>query len=602
MKANKDIQQHFSIRKLSVGLASVLIGISFLGYGAQTVHADTTGGSAAQSVIETKAASSNSPVAKQVTQPAKQVAPVAKSSNDTAVTAAPKAGDTTLVKPAAKSEANTPKIVASESKASTDTKKNAVTTVKKAEVQKQVPVKKTADEKGKTKTLEVGKTSKAVPKDLAAQKREEVPAWNLNDWDNTVSGGNMTLTNYKGHDADVYIPNAADLKEKDPTSTINRVYINRCTIDSLRNKATTSNVTVSHKGDQKVIFDGNNLASAFANANNLHHLDLACLDVSGVQNMGHLFANDSSLQSVDVTGWNTSRVHWMDNMFLHDSELTTIAGIGGWDTSSVETISHMFDCVVAKPYSSEPGSFTYPEPAGKLTQLNLSNWDTSHVNNMEGVFWGQKELTSVGDFTNWKTDHVTTMRAMFEYCTKLTFSDQAISHMSHWNTGNVTTMRETFDGLASQADLSCVQNWDTHNVTDMSYMFDGDKNLTNVGDLTHRGNIWDTSKVGSETTLSNGAEAQNYGMSLMFRDCEKLPEIKGIGTWDVSHVTKMRQMFYNTKSLKAIDLRGWTTRNLKIAGELFAYSGVQNVDMSGLDLSNLAHFSGSGMLTYVRVC
>ena len=36
----RNIQQHFSIHKLTIGAASVLIGLSFLGFGTQTVHAD----------------------------------------------------------------------------------------------------------------------------------------------------------------------------------------------------------------------------------------------------------------------------------------------------------------------------------------------------------------------------------------------------------------------------------------------------------------------------------------------------------------------------------------------------------------------------------
>ena len=36
----RNIQQHFSIHKLTIGAASVLIGLSLLGFGTQTVHAD----------------------------------------------------------------------------------------------------------------------------------------------------------------------------------------------------------------------------------------------------------------------------------------------------------------------------------------------------------------------------------------------------------------------------------------------------------------------------------------------------------------------------------------------------------------------------------
>lgn len=46
---NRDEKQRFSIRKLSIGAASVLVGLAFSAYSGQTVLADTTSdGSAAQ--------------------------------------------------------------------------------------------------------------------------------------------------------------------------------------------------------------------------------------------------------------------------------------------------------------------------------------------------------------------------------------------------------------------------------------------------------------------------------------------------------------------------------------------------------------------------
>lgn len=41
-----NIQQHFSIRKLTIGTSSVLIGLSFLGFTSQTAHADTNNAAA----------------------------------------------------------------------------------------------------------------------------------------------------------------------------------------------------------------------------------------------------------------------------------------------------------------------------------------------------------------------------------------------------------------------------------------------------------------------------------------------------------------------------------------------------------------------------
>lgn len=60
----KDENRHYSLRKLSVGLASVLIGISFVSGNGHTVKADTVkdGSNGAQTVVQTTADDSNTVV------------------------------------------------------------------------------------------------------------------------------------------------------------------------------------------------------------------------------------------------------------------------------------------------------------------------------------------------------------------------------------------------------------------------------------------------------------------------------------------------------------------------------------------------------------
>lgn len=72
MRFKNEIRQHFSIRKLSVGAASVLIGISFLGAGAQTVNADINNDTKPQEVIETNHKTAAAPVEKQAEAPGGQ--------------------------------------------------------------------------------------------------------------------------------------------------------------------------------------------------------------------------------------------------------------------------------------------------------------------------------------------------------------------------------------------------------------------------------------------------------------------------------------------------------------------------------------------------
>ena len=280
-------------------------------------------------------------------------------------------------------------------------------------------------------------------------------------------------------------------------------------------------------------------------------------------------------------------------MFANDNNLQTIDGIGEWNLSNATDISHMFACINLDSNSSTNYEYNFAQPqyCGSLTSLDLSNWDTGKVTDMEAVFWGQKLLTTVGNFSNWDTGNVTNMRDLFAGCEKLQFDNTALANLAKWNTSNVTNMRALFANMQYQEDLSCVQNWDTHNVQDMSYMFFQDADLKNIGNLTTRDNVWNTSKVG---TLPGNL--QNYGMSNMFAGCTSLVKIDGINSWDVSHVTKMRSMFYNTASLKSLDLHNWDTSSLQMADKMFFGSGVTDLNLNGWDFSNLKLHADNGMI------
>ena len=336
------------------------------------------------------------------------------------------------------------------------------------------------------------------------------------------------------------------------------------------------------------------LSNMFSGDSSLKSMDLSNWKTSKVTDMNHMFANCSALTSLNLSwGGNTKNVKNFAWMFANDNNLQTIDGIGEWNVSNATDISHMFACINldSNPSTNYKYNFAQPQYCGSLTSLDLSNWDTSNVTNMEAVFWGQKSLTTVGNFSKWNTGNVTNMRDLFAGCENLKFNNTALDNLAKWNTSNVTNMRALFANMEKQKDLSCVQNWDTHNVQDMSYMFFQDADLKNVGNLTTRDNVWNTSKVG---TLPGSL--QNYGMSNMFAGCTSLDKIDGINSWDVSHVTKMRFMFYNTALLKSLDLSKWDTSSLQMADKMFFGSGVTDLNLNGWDFSNLKLHADNGMI------
>ena len=94
----------------------------------------------------------------------------------------------------------------------------------------------------------------------------------------------------------------------------------------------------------------------------------------------------------------------------------------------------------------------------------ISNWDTSSVTDMEGMFAG--ETTFNHDFNqplnNWNVSNVTNMEGMF-------YNAQSFNQpLNNWNVSNVTNMRRMFSAFSFNQPLN---NWDVSNVTNMGGMF-----------------------------------------------------------------------------------------------------------------------------------
>ena len=108
-----------------------------------------------------------------------------------------------------------------------------------------------------------------------------------------------------------------------------------------------------------------------------------------------------------------------------------------------------------------------------LTEIDLSNWDTSHMTRMHCMFGSCTSLTSL-NLSNWDTSRVTCMSGMFENCTSLTSLD-----LSSWNTSSVTEICRMFFGCSNLMSLD-LSGWDTSHVTQSFQMFYDCSNLTTI--------------------------------------------------------------------------------------------------------------------------
>jgi len=178
----------------------------------------------------------------------------------------------------------------------------------------------------------------------------------------------------------------------------------------------------------------------------------------------------------------------------------------------------------------------------KLLALDVSNFDTSNVTSMYGLFHGCKGLTSL-DLSSFNTTSVTDMLSMFNGCESLTSLD-----LSSFNTISVTNMANMFNGCESLTSLD-LNSFNTSSVTNMASMFDGCESLTSL-DL----NSFNTFSV--------------TNMSRMFLDCNSLTSLN-LSLFNVSNVKTMEYMFFKCAKLTELDLSSFNTINVENMNSMF---------------------------------
>ncbi|MDF7639788.1 BspA family leucine-rich repeat surface protein [Lactobacillus sp. ESL0791] len=319
----------------------------------------------------------------------------------------------------------------------------------------------------------------------------------------------------------------------------------------------------------KIVFSGTahvklaaNSASKFAYLNKLTDIQgIGNLDTSAVTDMNNMFRNDVCLTSLNLSGWDTSHVTNMSHMFEgfggneYDtngfySQLTSIT-LTGWDTRNVTDMSYMFS-----------GLYGLTGRTTGLAALDLSALNTSSVKNMNHMFYYDHDLTSVNFGTNWNTSSVLDMSYMFANTgfTSLVLSASG----TNWNTSSVTNMSSMFANTKlTSLDL---KTWHINSVTNMSHMF---SNSSSLRSLNSTG--WTPSSV--------------TDMSQMFYDCYNLASIDGIDGWNTAAVTNMNSMFSYCENLTSLNLNYWTTSSVTDMSQMFYYCNMLGSTSGGLTIS-----------------
>lgn len=108
--------------------------------------------------------------------------------------------------------------------------------------------------------------------------------------------------------------------------------------------------------------------------------------------------------------------------------------------------------------------------------LNLNDIDTSEINSFNHLFTNLNPLKI--DISEWDTSKVELMNGMFDGCGYL----QSTGNLDNWDVSNVINMSFMFNDCRNLKNIGDLSSWEI-NGTEMGCMFQGCKRLKNIGDI-----------------------------------------------------------------------------------------------------------------------
>ena len=344
----------------------------------------------------------------------------------------------------------------------------------------------------------------------------------------------------------------------------------------------------------------------FNGCQKIEKLNVGGFDTSRVESMNYMFYNCKSLKSLSLDSWTSPSVTNMEGMFNSCSELGTLSFGTGFDASSVSNMNTAFaNCVKLKKLDlSRFRTYLLTDArqmfgfCKALEELDLSGFYATMVeycsnmfqdcfklkkliipndlswisaNSFSYMFINCQSLEEI-DISNWQTSTITNMESMFSLCTAL-----KTVHMDNIDTSGVTGMTNMFYKCTSlvSIDLSML---DTSSLSSMEGMFNECTSLRtvklsgiNTPQLTSLKNTFYNCRSLEEADLTGLDTHRVKDMSGMFQQCSALTKIKGIEDFDTSNLATMANMFYYCSSITEIDLSSWYVPKLTSMTIAFYY-------------------------------
>jgi surface protein len=243
-----------------------------------------------------------------------------------------------------------------------------------------------------------------------------------------------------------------------------------------------------------------------------------------------------------------------------------------------------------------------------LTSLDLSNFDTSKIEDMSHMFFSCSSLTSL-DLSSFDFDNVFNMYCMFYRCSSLEsltvntnvslvsetsnmFADVSTSGTLYTNSSNnifAKNVPSTWTvEVPNYITLEIKKSTNAVFIYDSRYIFISDyiTKITVNGEEIEKTNYLSSFPNDSNTVVIHFNKF-NEGTSLynMFYNCPHITSID-LSNFNTSNVTSMNSMFKECKALTSLNLSNLDTSNVTDMSAMFANSTLlTSLDLSSFDFS-----------------
>lgn len=258
----------------------------------------------------------------------------------------------------------------------------------------------------------------------------------------------------------------------------------------------------------------------------------------------------------------------------------------------------------------------------KGTMVYVTSSDGSFVanENSEQMFKGHSELTAVSNLNSIDTSNVYTMYRMFMDCKKLTQVD-----VSDWNTENVVAFDGMFRNVCCDASLDPevkmiidLRSFSFVSCKNLSGGLNTDKSVTGINKMFYT-DAGLTSRIDTIIFPSDSEKKNMYQLERLqqvFYGCDNLVNLLNFNDLNLSNVSDgsdykgIMGLFDHCANLKSVDLSNWNLSNpgCKDLSVFFASSsnpGIQDLDMHGFKIpqceSISSFFSKLGSLKTVNL-